>query len=263
MFPESHHALDYHWLALPKKSLRVEIWRGCHRLGSYALFPDSTSSEFLGKAIIGSFLILLVLAVACNPFGGTDGSGTAKTETRSVKDFTTIGFSGTGKVIVEQTGTESLSVTADDNILPLLETSVTDGKLSLGGKSGSSYSAKTPIEFKVGVKDLSKLSVSGAGNVEIVQLKTNKLEISVSGVGDVTISGSADALDMTLSGTGSFHGDKFRVKQAKARCSGVGSAVVNASDDLDASVSGVGSIEYVGSPNVKQSVSGIGSVKKK
>src|SRR5262245_44045700 len=73
------------------------------------------------STLIGSFLVLLLISIACNPFSGVDGSGTPKTETRAVKDFTAISFSGVGKVIIEQTGTESLSVTADDNILPLLE----------------------------------------------------------------------------------------------------------------------------------------------
>ena len=50
-------------------------------------------------------------------------------------------------------------------------------------------------------------------------------------------------------------------KQATVHSSGVGSAVVNASDKLDATVSGVGSVEYLGSPQVQQSVSGVGSVK--
>ncbi len=214
------------------------------------------------KTILGSLGVLLLISAACNPFD-LAGSGTAKTETREVIGFTAISFSGVGQVIVEQTGKESLSITADDNILPLLESKVTDGTLHLGVKSGSSFSPKTPIVFKVGVKDLPKFSVSGAGSADIKQLKTDKLEVTISGVGNVTLSGSADELKAELSGTGSFDGEKFKVKQATVTCSGVGSAVINAADSLDAKVSGVGSIEYLGSPNVKQSVSGVGSVKKR
>jgi hypothetical protein len=206
---------------------------------------------------------VIFVLIGCYTFGGVAGSGVAKTESRDVKDFTAIHFSGVGKVVIEQTGQESLSITADDNLLPLLESSVSDGVLHLGVKEGNSLSPKTPIEFKVGVKDISNVSLSGAGDVEIKQLKTEKLDVTISGVGNATASGSADKLIVTVSGTGNFDGEKFEAKHATVNCSGVGNAVVNAADSLDATVSGVGSVEYLGKPDVKQSVSGIGSVKKR
>ena len=43
---------------------------------------------------------------------------------------------------------------------------------------------------------------------------------------------------------------------------GTGSAVVNASEELDAKVGGAGSVEYVGDPTVKEDVSGVGRVSK-
>jgi hypothetical protein len=79
----------------------------------------------------------------------------------------------------------------------------------------------------------------------------------------LTIAGSADVLDLNLSGVGGFQGEEFKTKQATVRNSGVGSAVVNVSEELNASVSGVGSIEYVGSPQVRESVEGVGKVKKR
>jgi hypothetical protein len=206
---------------------------------------------------------VIFVLIGCYTFGGVAGSGVAKSEARSVKDFTAIHFSGVGKVTIEQTGQESLSITADDNLLPLLESRVSDGTLHLRVKEDNSISPKTPIEFKVGVKDLSKVSLSGAGDIEIKQLKTGRLEVTISGVGNATISGSADKLKVTVSGTGNFNREKFQSKHATVNCSGVGNAVVNAADSLDANVSGVGSVEYLGKPDVKQSVSGIGSVKKR
>jgi len=44
------------------------------------------------------------------------------------------------------------------------------------------------------------------------------------------------------------------------RLSGLGSAEVNVTDELDASVSGVGSVEYHGRPNLRRHVSGLGDV---
>jgi hypothetical protein len=72
-----------------------------------------------------------------------------------------------------------------------------------------------------------------------------------------------DVLDLSLSGVGSFNGEDLKVKQAKVRNKGVGSAVVNVSEQLDASISGLGSIEYIGSPQVTESVKGLGEIKKR
>lgn len=89
------------------------------------------------------------------------------------------------------------------------------------------------------------------------------MSISLDGVGSMTIAGSVDVLELNLSGVGSFQGENFQTKQATVRNSGVGSAVVNVSQQLDATVSGVGSIEYIGSPQVRESGRGVGSIKKR
>ena len=43
---------------------------------------------------------------------------------------------------------------------------------------------------------------------------------------------------------------------------GAGTATVNASEKLDATVVGAGSVEYVGDPTVEQDVSGAGRISK-
>ena len=53
----------------------------------------------------------------------------------------------------------------------------------------------------------------------------------------MTIAGNVDVLDLSLSGVGRFQGEELKTKQAKVRNKGMGSAVVNVSDQLDASVS--------------------------
>ncbi|MGB5817698.1 MAG: hypothetical protein WBI27_21110, partial [Thermoanaerobaculia bacterium] len=48
------------------------------------------------------------------------GSGVTVTETRAVSGISGVSISGVGLLIIEQTGSESLTVTAEENILPLL-----------------------------------------------------------------------------------------------------------------------------------------------
>ncbi|MFB8792243.1 MAG: DUF2807 domain-containing protein [Potamolinea sp.] len=193
---------------------------------------------------------------------GVRGSGIVKTESRKVRGFSSISSKSVGKVAVQQTGKESLTITADDNILPLLESRVADNILYLTIAKDTHMNPTKPIEFVVEVKSLESLKIDGVGSIEVKDIQGKRLSVSLDGVGSMTIAGSVDVLDLTLSGVGSFHGEKFKVKQAKVHHSGVGSAVVNVSDQLDATVSGVGSVEYIGSPQVQKSGRGLGSVKK-
>ncbi len=201
-------------------------------------------------------------ACSAGDLGGVKGSGIVKDESRDAVGFTSIALASIGDVHVRQADKESLTIRAEDNILPLLESRVEGGALKLSVAKDARIDPTKPVEFDVTVKSLQGLRVSGAGSVEVAGIRAKILLVELSGVGSVTVAGVGDELALTLSGVGSYRGADFKTKRATVRSSGVGSAVVNASDFLDASVSGVGSVEYVGSPQVRQSVSGIGSIKK-
>lgn len=194
---------------------------------------------------------------------GVRGSGIVKSESRTVAGFSSISFKSVGRVKIQQTGKESLTISAEDNLLPLLESRVADRTLYLGTANDAAFNPSKPIEFVVEVKSLEGLNMTGVGSIEAKGIQGKRLSVSHSGVGSVAIAGSADVLDLNLSGVGSFQGSEFQTKQATVKSSGVGSAVVNVSQQLDADVSGVGSVEYIGSPQVQESVRGVGSLKKR
>jgi len=62
-----------------------------------------------------ALLAVLLLVSACSV---TKGSGRVVTETREVGGFTKVELSGSGELTIEKTGTESLSISAEDNLLP-------------------------------------------------------------------------------------------------------------------------------------------------
>jgi hypothetical protein len=195
--------------------------------------------------------------------GGLKGSGVLKAESRRVAGFSSICLESVGKITVRQTGKESLTVSAEDNILPLLESRVADRTLILGVVRGNGIRPTKPIEYTVEVKSLEGIRLQGAGNIDAKGIQGRTLSVSLSGAGNVTITGSADALDLSLSGAGNYHGEGFKTSKATIHSSGVGTAIVNASEELDATLSGVGAVEYIGSPHVRTSISGIGTVKQR
>src|SRR5262245_45673636 len=61
-----------------------------------------------------------------------EGSGILKTESRDVTSFSVINQSGIGHITVKQTGKESLTISAEDNLLPYISAKVEDHSLVIG-----------------------------------------------------------------------------------------------------------------------------------
>ena len=226
------------------------------------------------RSLHGVMAVLLALFTGCvvNLDGnGVRGSGIVRTESRSVSGFSSIAFKSEGKVTVQQTGKESLTISAEDNLLPLLESSVTNGILSIGTVNNVNINPTKSIEFVIEVKSLESFNMAGAGRIEARDIQGKHLTIGLTGAGDMSIlilrgsanEGSADSLDLNLKGVGSYDGKSFQTKQAKVHSEGVGSAVLNVSDRLDISVSGIGAVEYIGSPKVRKSGEGLGQIKQR
>jgi putative autotransporter adhesin-like protein len=194
-------------------------------------------------------------------FNSVSGSGTIITEPRTVSGFSNVSLTGSGQVILEQTGMESLTVTTDDNLLPYIKSEVRGNTLELGFKDSMTNVRPThDIVFKLTVKKLDGLNISGSGKADAKGLGPDQLRIGISGSGDVSADGTAGDLDLSISGSGGYRGEHMRSKRATVDISGSGAAVIAASETLKADVSGSGSIEYIGDPQVSQHVSGSGSV---
>ncbi|MFN8442783.1 MAG: head GIN domain-containing protein [Caldilineaceae bacterium] len=202
-------------------------------------------------------LLSLWLLSACQVI---TGSGNVVEERREVSGFNQIEITGSGDLIIEQSGEESLLVIADDNLLPILTSNVAGGQLILGTKSNTSI-MNGKIEYHVTVKSLEGLEITGSSDTTIHKLDGDQLDIQISGSGTVTGNGSVSKLNIEISGSGEYDGAIISSQDATVSVSGSGDVLVNASQTLDADVSGSGSVVYVGNPDVQQSVSGSGSVR--
>ena len=210
--------------------------------------------------LAASILMLSVVLGACSVFGER-GSGTMAIEARDVSGFSEIDLSGSGMVLVSVTGTESLTVEAEDNILPLLTTEVSDGRLILG--ENQSILPTRDIVYTVTVINLEAVTVSGSGSVAAVDVAANRFEVDISGSGTVTPEGVSERLDVSISGSGAFKGEALVSATGTVSVSGSGEALVNVTDDLDADVSGSGTVGYIGDPTVSTSISGSGEVSRR
>jgi Putative auto-transporter adhesin, head GIN domain len=206
-------------------------------------------------------MLTVMLLAACSI---TRGSGQITSESRQVSGFSKVELSGSGELTLEQTGTESLTISAEENLLPKLTSEVSDDTLVLRSTSNAKIIPTQPIKYSLTVKDLSGLAVSGSGSVTMSKLATAALSTNISGSGAVTASGTADQQDLKISGSGRYQAEQLTSKTVKVDMSGSGVASVHTSDALDLHMSGSGTLTYTGDPKqVTQQISGSGKVIKK
>lgn len=208
------------------------------------------------RVFVGLLVMVVILLGACNV---VRGSGDMVSESRNVSNFDSISLSGSGDLIVHQEGEESLTIETDDNIMGHITSEVRGGTLHLGSEDFTSVSP-TRLIFTVGVDDLTGLSVSGSGTINADGIQTDRLDVRVSGSGDLELEGEATSQEIDISGSGTYRGGNLLSETADISVSGSGDVTVWATDSLDVSVSGSGSVGYYGDPSVNASTSGSGSV---
>jgi len=187
-------------------------------------------------------------------------SGNLVSESRSVSGFSAIELNGAGEVSIEQTGSESLTIEADEKFLSLLTSEVTDGTLRLGTKPNAMLINRDPVEYRVTVKDLTGLTITGSGNMTVPKVSTNELRSRISGSGTITVAGITTTQRVDISGSGSFRAGELASKAATVDISGSGNTVIQVSDSLDVRISGSGSVRYRGDPAITEHISGSGDL---
>ncbi|NPV41236.1 MAG: DUF2807 domain-containing protein [Anaerolineae bacterium] len=233
------------------------------------------------KTAIPAVLILAILLTALLT-GCADSS--LQTRQEEVSGFNRIRIETFGEFIIQQGSEESLSIEAPRDYLRYVTTEVENNELIISTRRGFIGAPIERVTFTLTVKDLNKVSLSGAGAIKILKLDTDDLEVDLTGAGSVEIDHlSADNLDINLtsagaivvagevdnqqvniSGVGSYEAGDLRSNNAEILLTGAGSAIVWAEGSLDVNVTGVGSISYFGeNPQVSQNVSGLGSVNSK
>jgi len=207
-------------------------------------------------ALIGG----LILA-GCNT-NVIKGSGTLKTETRSVTDFTSVEANGMSTVTFLAGSEVSVIVEADDNLLPLLESRVENGVLHLGAKDGILITEGT-VRYTVMYRALDGIVLSGSATAEALEVDQEQLLVTLSGSGTLTLAGQANNLNLIQSGSSTLNAFLLTVQEVDATLSASSNAELTIHDSLKAVLSGSASLVHRGdATNIQQTVSGSATIQK-
>lgn len=171
-------------------------------------------------------------------------------QTIDLKDFEQITVSGVYDLTVTVGEDYSVVISGPAHEVERVEASVSDGVLDLGQKDGKRRWGRKRhgLDAVVTAPMLTGLSVSGVVDGTINDIDAETFKLSVSGVGDISLSGRCDSLDADVSGVGDLDARDLECRAVDVKVSGVGSATVYAAEEVDASVSGMGDIDVYGGP---------------
>jgi hypothetical protein len=113
------------------------------------------------------------------------------------------------------------------------------------------------------VTDQLEIGISGTGSIELISLTADQLSLNVSGAGNFTSEGEVKSQKVNLSGAGNYRGEDLKSKTADITISGLGQVSVWVTDVLDVTISGTGGVDYYGSPQINQQISGLGKINHK
>jgi hypothetical protein len=206
------------------------------------------------------------------------GSGNQITETRSISGVNRVELMIDANLEIKQGAQESLVVTADDNILPMLQTNVVSGKLNIRYQPQVNVRSIHKLKLVLTVLNLSGLKLSSSGTVTVGQLTTgnfnldltsscdvtfqdiqaDKITTNISSSGNITIQGVANSLDLHVSSSGDFQAGNLEVQDANVTLSSSGNVTLWVINNLDANLSSSGNVAYYGNPRITQHTSSSG-----
>lgn len=186
------------------------------------------------------------------------GSGKLKTEQRQVGSFTKVKSLGAADVEVIVGKAQTVSVTTDDNLLPIIETKLDGDTLVI--KPTKSYNSSNGTIVKITVPNCTAMSLSGSGNAVVRNINGQPFAASIQGSGNITLAGACNSLSAAIAGSGDLKAYDLSANSANVSIQGSGNAYVNAKQSLNASIMGSGDIAYKGAPKLDSNVMGSGSV---
>jgi hypothetical protein len=211
------------------------------------------------------------------------GSGKIQHQARDVAHFDGVAMSLPGNVEIRSGGErEGLTIDADDNLLPLIETVVEDGTLKIRAKRNVNLRTRN-LKVVVQARSVDRLVLGGSGNIDADVVRGGRVKFDVGGSGaikvhriegesvNVALGGSGDlkvldgtarSTSISIGGSGTVDLAHVRTENASVTVAGSGNVTLWVRDSLSLTVAGSGDVGYYGDPQVTKSVVGSGNVRR-
>ena len=238
---------------------------GCNFMDSLS-FYEKTPIMFKKQSIVVAFILLIITSACAQTSKKMVFDGAA--EDRKLSGFSAINLSNAFDVYISQGTEDAVAVAANDaSVTKNIKTHISGGVLYISFEQKGWGSWKNnKLKAYITVKDLQKLTVSGACNVSFVDaitsnylqismsgasdikgaVKVNGLKVGASGASNISLSGTATDTDFNVSGACSIKSLDLITDNCAVVASGASSIRLTINKYLKANVSGASDIRYKG-----------------
>lgn len=251
------------------------------------------------KNMVLIFAIASFVLTSCTDgIFGIKGDGPIVTQELTFNELEGVNMMIAGNVHLTQSDEQVITISAQQNIIDNLKTSVSGGVVDFD--FDRNVKSHDGVDIYMSISNLSLVSLSGSGDINTtdtfnidgnlrlvlsgsgnfnieananevysnisgsgdftINTVTEYLECGISGSGKYTLSGLATEADYSISGSGNFEALELATKKTSIDISGSGDLRVNVSDELNIKISGSGDIYYIGNPRINTDISGSGNI---
>jgi len=245
-------------------------------------------------------IALILFATACEGplvIPCEKGESSTITETRNIQDFKQLIIELPANIHLSQDSVFSLEIDAQENILEIIETSLTGDILEI--TSDRCLRNHDPITIRISMPEVTMIDVKGSGDVisqdrfttdnldlKIVgsgdihlnadvqflnarilgsgdmhiDINATDIDSKVTGSGNIELSGQSENHNIDIDGHGDVHAFDATTNQADVNIRGSGTAELFVTSTLDVKITGSGDVFYKGNPLVDADISGSGNV---
>jgi len=202
----------------------------------------------------------VVLVVGCH-LPGVRGNGHIKTEERPITAFANVDASGAFE-IEWQSGSPSLRITTDENLLRYIENEISGDTLRL--RTRDHVWPTHGIKVVISSPTRTGGKMRGAVKLTVKQLSGQTFALESKGAAEVVLDGSIDRLLVDMTGASQLAADGLQAKTAEISTTGAGDADVSVTDTLKVVITGAGKVTYSGNPpTIEKQITGAGSIRRK
>ena len=204
------------------------------------------------KSIKTFLLLILVASITSCQFdinlGYENGNGNVITQERAVnQDFDKVRGSSGINVYLREGSENKIVVEADENLIDLIETTISNGKLTIRSSKniGRSKAKKVHVTF---IKLSSIEASSGADVIGKSVIKNETISLDCSSGADLEVSGKASTMYANASSGSELNAKNLNTLICNAKASSGADIIVTVKDKINTKASSGGDVRYYGDP---------------
>jgi len=185
-----------------------------------------------------------------------NGKGYIRSEFRKTTPFSRIDSRIYADIQIIKSNISNISISAQDNILPLILITERDGLLIIS-TGEFNVCSDSSVRITIYVPFIDEICLSGTGTIRS-ECPVQKIELK--GEGAIFCAGRIRNSSVELSGSGEINLSEMKLKDAEVTIKGNGIVNINASELLEVIITGTGTLYYKGNPVITSDISGTGGL---